>query len=87
MIDNPRRISMDRKTIFSKVAALAAETLEIDESAITEATRFEDLGADSFDLLELVTTMEDEFELTFDDESLEAIATVRDAVEAIANAQ
>jgi acyl carrier protein len=78
---------MDRKTIFSKVAALAAETLEIDESSITEATRFEDLGADSFDLLELVTTLEDEFGLTLDDDSLAEIASVGDAVDAIENAQ
>lgn len=78
---------MDRKTILSKVTALAAETLEIDESKLTEATRFEDLGADSFDLLELVTTLEDEFGLTLDDDSLAQIASVGDAVDAIENAQ
>ncbi len=78
---------MDRKTILSKVTALAAETLEIDESKLTEDTRFEDLGADSFDLLELVTTMEDEFGLTLDDDSLAEIASVGDAVDAIENAQ
>lgn len=78
---------MDRKTIFSKVAALVAETLEVDEGSVTESTRFDDLGADSFDLLELVTTMEDEFGLTLDDDSLAEIASVGDAVDAIENAQ
>ena len=43
--------------------------------------------ADSFDLLELVTALEDEFDLTFDDEALEKIATVGDAVSAIEAAQ
>jgi acyl carrier protein len=79
---------MDRNEILERVVEIVNETLDIDEGIeIDESTDFKSLGADSFDLLELVTTMEDEFELTFDDESLEAIATVRDAVEAIANAQ
>ncbi len=79
---------MDRNEILERVIEIVNETLDIDEGIeIDESTDFKSLGADSFDLLELVTTMEDEFELTFDDESLEAIATVRDAVEAIANAQ
>jgi acyl carrier protein len=79
---------MDRNEILERVVEIVNETLDIDEGIeIDESTDFKSLGADSFDLLELVTTMEDEFELTFDDESLEAIATERDAVEAIANAQ
>ena len=79
---------MDRNEILERVVEIVNETLDIDEGIeIDESTDFKSLGADSFDLLELVTTMEDEFELTFDDESLEAIATVRDAVDAIANAQ
>ena len=77
---------MDRATILKKVAALVSETLEVDEASVTEELRFEELGADSFDLLELVTAMEDEFGLTLDDDSLAEIATVGDAVDAIQNA-
>ena len=77
---------MDRATILKKVAALVSETLEVDEANVTEELRFEELGADSFDLLELVTAMEDEFGLTLDDDSLAEIATVGDAVDAIQNA-
>lgn len=79
---------MDRNAILERVIEIVNETLDLNEdTVIEEDTNFKNLGADSFDLLELVTSMEDEFDLTFDDESLEAIATVRDAVEAIANAQ
>ena len=78
---------MDRAAILSKVVALVAETLEIDEAKVTETARFDELGADSFDLLELVTAFEDEFGLTMDDDSLMEIATVSDAVDAIASAQ
>ena len=78
---------MDRAAILSKVVALVVETLEIDETKVTETARFDELGADSFDLLELVTAFEDEFGLTMDDDSLMEIATVSDAVDAIASAQ
>lgn len=78
---------MDRTEIFDKVCELMVETLETDGADITEDTRFEELGADSFDLLELVTAFEDEFGLTMDDEALSDIQTVSDAVNAIEAAQ
>ena len=79
---------MDRTAILERVIDIVLDTLDVDEDIeIDEETSFKSLGADSFELLELVTTMEDEFDLTFDDEALEAIATVRDAVDAIEGAQ
>lgn len=75
---------MDRQQITKKVVDLVAETLEVDAASISEKTSFEDLGADSFDLLELVTALEDEFGSKLDDESLQNIKTVGDAVDAIA---
>ncbi|MBR3327271.1 MAG: acyl carrier protein [Atopobiaceae bacterium] len=78
---------MDREAIQEKVAELVAETLEVDVEGITEETRFDELGADSFDLLELVTTFEDEFGFTMDDESLSEIQSVGDAIDAIESAQ
>lgn len=78
---------MDRTEILNKVVELVADTLEVESDKIEESTRFDALGADSFDLLELVTAFEDEFGLTMDDDSLEQIATIGDAVDAIENAQ
>ena len=78
---------MDRKEILEKVIELVSETLEIDEEEINEGKRFDDLGADSFDLLELVTAFEDEFGVTMDDDSLEEIQTVGDAVDALVDLQ
>ena len=78
---------MDRKEILGKVVELVSETLEIDEEEIDEGKRFDDLGADSFDLLELVTAFEDEFGVTMDDDSLEDIQTVGDAVDALVELQ
>lgn len=74
---------MSREDILEKVISLCAETLELDEDELSEKSSFKDLGADSFDLLELVTSMEDEFDMKFDDEVLENINTIGDAVDGL----
>lgn len=78
---------MERSEIFDKIVDIASDVLGIDASSITEKTTFDDLNADSLDRLQLVTAMEDEFELEIDDEKLMTIASVSDAIEAIESAQ
>lgn len=78
---------MNRQEILEKVVELVNDTLEVDDVELNEDTNLKDLGADSFDLLELVTALEDEFELTMDDDDVEKIATVGQVVDAIENAQ
>lgn len=74
---------MDRENILENVYKLVSETLEVELDDLTEDTLFDDLDADSFDKLELVTALEDEFDMTLPDEVLESIASVKDAVNAI----
>ena len=78
---------MNRQEILEKVVELVNDTLDIEDVELNEDTNLNDLGADSFDLLELVTALEDEFELTMDDGDVEKIATVGQVVDAIENAQ
>ncbi|KXB33884.1 acyl carrier protein [Atopobium deltae] len=78
---------MDREAILEKVIQLVAETLEVDPDDISMSTSFDDLNADSFDKLELVTAFEEEFDLTLDDEALASITSVADAVNAIESVQ
>ncbi len=78
---------MNRQEIREKVVELVNDTLDVDNVELNEDTNLKDLGADSFDLLELVTALEDEFELTMDDDDVEKIATVGQVVDAIENAQ
>ena len=78
---------MQRSEIFDKIVDIASDVLGVDASSITEKTTFDDLNADSLDRLQLVTAMEDEFELEIDDEKLMTIASVSDAIEAIESAQ
>ena len=66
---------------FEKIRSIIAEQLSIDESKITEKTTFiEDLGADSLDLFQIISEIEDAFELEFTNEAAERVKTVGDAV-------
>lgn len=78
---------MERTEIFAKVADIASDVLGIDIDGITEQTTFDDLDATSLDRIQLVTAMEDEFDLEIEDEKLLAINSVADAIEAIESAQ
>lgn len=79
---------MDRDAILQKVCEVMLDTLTLDDDiTLGEDTQFKSLDIDSFDMLELISTLEDEFELTFDTDDLDKIATIADAVDAIEGAQ
>ncbi len=70
--------------IYEKVVQLIAEQFGMGEEDLTEETTFEELGADSVDIMELSMSVEEEFELEeLDEEDLTAIHTVGDLVNAI----
>lgn len=79
--------SLGRSDVFGLIRDRLAEILEIEPDRITEDARFvDDLEADSLALIELVEVLEEELgERTvgfqIDDEDLEDLATVRDAVD------
>jgi acyl carrier protein len=53
---------MDEKTIYEKVKESVVEALGVDEEEVTpDATLFDDLGAESLDLLDIVFRLEKEF--------------------------
>ena len=70
--------------IFEKVAAILAEQLDAEEDTITLTTSLvEDLGADSLDVVDLLMSIEDEFEVEIPDGEVENIKTVGSLVEYI----
>lgn len=72
---------------FEKLRAIIAEVLNLDENDISEDSTFvDDLGADSLDIFQIITGIEDEFEIEIPSEEAEKIATVSDAVEQIKKA-
>ena len=63
--------------IFEKVAEILAEQLDVEAEEITPETDIiDDLGADSLDIVDLVMSLEDEFDLEIPDEDVEGIRTV-----------
>ena len=72
----------ENKIMLEKVKEIVAESLNVEESTLSETTSFkEDLGADSLDLFELTMALEDEYGIEIPSEDLEKIVTVGDVVE------
>ena len=66
---------------LEQIRKILAEQFSMNEEDITMDTSFtEDIGADSLDLVELVMALEQEFDIEIDDEEVENIKTVGDAV-------
>lgn len=75
-------------TVFERVRAIVVEQLGVEEEEVAPNASFvDDLNADSLDLVELIMSLEEEFqgdgsgELEISDEDAEKIATVQDAVD------
>ena len=83
---NTRRTKQpDRESVFDIIRDQLSDILEIDPGRITESSSFvEDLEADSLALIELVEGLEENSERTvgfrIEDEDLEDLKTVRDAI-------
>ena len=78
---------MDRQQVFELIRDRLADILEIEPASISEGQSFaDDLEADSLALIELVEALEEELSersvgFRIDDEDLEDLKTVRDAVD------
>ncbi len=71
-------------SIEDKVKKMIAEKLSVDlEEVVPEASFVDDLGADSLDLVELIMSMEEEFDIDIPDEKAEKLMTVQDAMDYI----
>ena len=71
-------------SIEDKVKKIIAEKLSVDlNEVVPEASFVDDLGADSLDLVELIMSMEEEFDIEIPDEDAEKLVTVKDAIDFI----
>jgi acyl carrier protein len=67
-----------------KIKEAIIDKLGVEESQITpEASFIDDLGADSLDTVELIMTLEEEFDLEIPDEDAEALTTVKAVIDYI----
>lgn len=67
--------------VFEKIAAILAEQFGVEVDSITMETSFEDLGADSLDVVEVTMALDEEFGIgEMDEEDMSGIATMADLV-------
>ena len=72
---------------FEKLKKIIAEVLNLDPDEITmESTFVDDLGADSLDVFQIVSGIEEEFNIDIPAAKAEKISTVEEAVELIKSA-
>ncbi len=73
---------MDQDSIEERLRRIISEQLGVDESQVVPSASFEeDLNADSLDLVELIMSLEEEFNIEISEEDAEKIRTVGDANE------
>lgn len=68
---------------FERVSDIIGKRFELSETKLTEETTWEEIGADSIDLVDLISELEDEFEISIPDEKIEDLKTVGDVAHLI----
>ncbi|MBP6887612.1 MAG: acyl carrier protein [Oscillospiraceae bacterium] len=67
--------------VFEKVKEILCDQLDVEEDQVTmESNIVEDFGADSLDIVDLIMSLEEEFDKEIPDEEIENIKTVGDIV-------
>ena len=70
--------------VLEKVKKILVDQLDVDESAISmESSIIDDLGADSLDVVDMVMSLEEEFDVEIPDDEIESMKTVGDIVKFI----
>lgn len=77
--DNPPT----RDELFAKVAAAVAEQKNLEVSEIQLDSKFDDLGVDSLDAMEILFELEEQLDLDVPDRAAHAMRTVEDVVDGL----
>ncbi len=73
--------------VFEKIRDIVVDQLDVDAGDVTvDSSIIDDLGADSLDIVDLVMSIEEEFDVEIPDEEVENIKTVGDIVKYVENA-
>lgn len=65
-----------KEDIRNKVVDIVSKKLSINKETVTKSTSFEDLGADSLDMVEIIMKLEEVFSIEIDDEDAEKLSSL-----------
>ena len=66
--------------IFEKIKAIIVDKLSVDPEEVAMEKNFDDVGADSLDIVEIVMAIEEEFDVEIADDEAEQAKSVGDVV-------
>ena len=72
---------MSRVEILQKMQHVIQEQLGREDIVLTEATKLDDLGVDSIELMEFIINLEDEFALEISDNTIDHMDKVSDLLD------
>lgn len=76
-------MAFDVQDTHNKVVSLVAQKLNVDKAAVEKAHSFQELGADSLDMVEIVMKLEEEFGIEIKDEDAEKLTSINQVVDYI----
>lgn len=75
---------MDRSTVAERIRAILNDEKTLPEGALDDGGRsLEDLGFDSLDALNIIFSIEEQFDITVDDEEARSLRTIDELVDAV----
>jgi len=76
-----------RERLGERLKEIAKESLDIEMNDVTLDTRFDSLGMDSLDKLELLTAVEDELDIRIPDDQIQGIVTIECLIDLLVELQ
>jgi acyl carrier protein len=75
--------TFDKQDTLAKIVDIVAAKLDVDKGSITADSTFQDLGADSLDLLEIIMRFEEQFGMEINDEDAEKMHRMQEVIDYI----
>jgi len=71
----------DREDTCNKVVEIVAKKLNVDKKVVAKSSSFQDLGADSLDMVEIIMKLEEQFSIEINDEDAEKLSDLNQVVD------